>query len=300
MWVKLHRFMHWQAHHTPPGYAATNNPLEQYHRKVKLECPDGPSIPSELIQTLNGARLALFSSDPAFSSVPTASELDLYRVEQRPLRLAASEKKLAARSFGSFVEFLADYTIDDDSNSDNVKDLALGIRQVVFAVARQQCANTQDRYYVRLTGHGGSGGSTSGDETKPGEHEAVLVLPVRWSGERLAEHSFFYTGSVHNYRVPIDQFGPHLAHRIVALDVYAWGAGRAGERSSNGASSDLRNGVFARGVLRARAGDFVDILVGGGGLQNVRGGFNGGGNGGTGDFPAVVRLTCAWMDEQPS
>ncbi|KAF4046858.1 hypothetical protein GN244_ATG00686 [Phytophthora infestans] len=184
--------------------------------------------------------------------------------------------------------------------TDNVKDLALGIRQVVFAVARQQCANTQDRYYVRLTGHGGSGGSTSGDETKPGEHEAVLVLPVRWSGERLAEHSFFYTGSVHNYRVPIDQFGPHLAHRIVALDVYAWGAGRAGERSSNGASSDLRNGVFARGVLRARAGDFVDILVGGGGLQNVRGGFNGGGNGGTGDFPAVVRLTCAWMDEQPS
>ncbi|EEY54510.1 fibronectin type III domain-containing protein [Phytophthora infestans T30-4] len=155
-------------------------------------------------------------------------------------------------------------------------------------ITRQQCANTQDWYYVQLTGNGGSGGSTSGDEAKPGEHGAVLVFPVTWSGERPAEHSFFYTGSVQTYRVPIDQSAPHLAHRIVALDVYAWGAGGAGARSSNGASSDLSNGgggAFARGVFRVSAGDAVDILVGGGGLQDGRGGFNGGGNGGTGDFP---------------
>ncbi|KAI9979556.1 hypothetical protein PInf_028987 [Phytophthora infestans] len=200
-------------------------------------------------------------------------------------------RAVAERQAGSFsqsAEFLTDYTVEDDSNSDNVKDLTLGTRQVVIAAARQQCANTQDWYYVQLTGNGGSGGSTSGDEAKPGEHGAVLVFPVTWSGERLAEHSFFYTGSVQTYRVPIDQSAPHLAHRIVALDVYAWGAGGAGARSSNGASSDLSNGgggAFARGVFRVSAGDAVDILVGGGGLQDGRGGFNGGGNGGTGDFP---------------
>lgn len=200
-------------------------------------------------------------------------------------------RAVAERQAGSFsqsAEFLTDYTVEDDSNSDNVKDLTLGTRQVVIAAARQQCANTQDWYYVQLTGNGGSGGSTSGDEAKPGEHGAVLVFPVTWSGERPAEHSFFYTGSVQTYRVPIDQSAPHLAHRIVALDVYAWGAGGAGARSSNGASSDLSNGgggAFARGVFRVSAGDAVDILVGGGGLQDGRGGFNGGGNGGTGDFP---------------
>ncbi|KAI9979685.1 hypothetical protein PInf_028085 [Phytophthora infestans] len=200
-------------------------------------------------------------------------------------------RAVAERQAGSFsqsAEFLTDYTVEDESNSDNVKDLTLGTRQVVIAAARQQCANTQDWYYVQLTGNGGSGGSTSGDEAKPGEHGAVLVFPVTWSGERLAEHSFFYTRSVQTYRVPIDQSAPHLAHRIVALDVYAWGAGGAGARSSNGASSDLSNGgggAFARGVFRVSAGDAVDILVGGGGLQDGRGGFNGGGNGGTGDFP---------------
>ncbi|KAI9979555.1 hypothetical protein PInf_028986 [Phytophthora infestans] len=200
-------------------------------------------------------------------------------------------RAVAERQAGSFsqsAEFLTDYTVEDESNSDNVKDLTLGTRQVVIAAARQQCANTQDWYYVQLTGNGGSGGSTSGDEAKPGEHGAVLVFPVTWSGERLAEHSFFYTGSVQTYRVPIDQSAPHLAHRIVALDVYAWGAGGAGARSSNGASSDLSNGgggAFARGVFRVSAGDAVDILVGGGGLQDGRGGFNGGGNGDTGDFP---------------
>ncbi|EGZ24704.1 hypothetical protein PHYSODRAFT_484988, partial [Phytophthora sojae] len=30
-WILHPRFSHWQAFRTPPGYAATNNPLEQYH-----------------------------------------------------------------------------------------------------------------------------------------------------------------------------------------------------------------------------------------------------------------------------
>ncbi|KAF1775837.1 hypothetical protein GQ600_17712 [Phytophthora cactorum] len=49
MWVNSHRFSRWQTFWTPSGYATTNNPLEQYHRKVKLQCPGGPQ-PAELLK----------------------------------------------------------------------------------------------------------------------------------------------------------------------------------------------------------------------------------------------------------
>ncbi|EEY59308.1 fibronectin type III domain-containing protein [Phytophthora infestans T30-4] len=180
-------------------------------------------------------------------------------------------RAVAERQAGSFsqsAEFLADYTVEDDSNSDNVKDLTLGTRQVVIAAARQQCANTQDWYYVQLTGNGGSGGSTSGDEAKPGEHGAVLVFPVTWSGERPAEHSFFYTGSVQTYRVPIDQSAPHLAHRIVALDVYAWG--RWGSCGGSGQSGKQAGGGGGGGFFGGGGGGAgVDGAGGGGGSSFV-------------------------------
>ncbi|KAG6947617.1 hypothetical protein JG687_00015988 [Phytophthora cactorum] len=125
MWVNSHRFLRWQAFCTPSGYATTNNPLEQYHRKVKLQCPGGPANPAELLKNLNGARLTFLNSDMEFTSVATASErimrlyrlmsrrdclsvhrippvgsvaADLYRVKQSPLRLSATEKKLVANS----------------------------------------------------------------------------------------------------------------------------------------------------------------------------------------------------------
>ncbi|KAE8898847.1 hypothetical protein PF003_g16847 [Phytophthora fragariae] len=37
-WLNTHRFGRWQAYWTPKGYATTNNPLEQYHRLLKIEC----------------------------------------------------------------------------------------------------------------------------------------------------------------------------------------------------------------------------------------------------------------------
>ncbi|GMF18612.1 unnamed protein product [Phytophthora lilii] len=192
-------------------------------------------------------------------------------------------------------EFLTDYTIekDDSENEDLQGDSAFGTRQVVFGATRQQSANKQDWYYVQLTGNGGSGSSASGDvQANPGENGAVLIFPITWSGERLPERTFFFTGSPQTYRVPGEQheqqYGWHLSQRIVALDIYAWGAGGAGARSSNGAPSNLSNGgggAFARGLIHVSTGDVVDILVGGGGHEDGRGGYNGGGNGGTGDFP---------------
>ncbi|KAG6972972.1 hypothetical protein JG688_00003733 [Phytophthora aleatoria] len=127
--------------------------------------------------------------------------------------------KRQAGSFSQSAEFLTDYTVEEESSSDS-KDFTLGTRQVAIAATRQHCANQQDWYYVQMTGNGGSGGSTNGVQAEPGENGAVLVFPVTWSGERLAERSFFFTG-----------------------DIYAWGAGGAGARSSNGASSDLVGGA---------------------------------------------------------
>ncbi|ETK82122.1 hypothetical protein F441_12678 [Phytophthora nicotianae CJ01A1] len=227
------------------------------------------------------AQLVDNSNRVANISVASLKEYTTYVARVR----AVAERQ--AGSFSQSAEFLTDYTVEDESSSNN-KDLTLGTRQVVIAASRQHSANNQDWYYVQLTGNGGSGGSTSGNQAKPGENGAVLVFPVTWSGERLAERSFFFTGGIQSYQVPIEQYATHLAQRIVALDIYAWGAGGAGARSSNGASSDLSNGgggAFARGLIRVDAGDVVDILVGGGGHEDGRGGFNGGGNGGTGDFP---------------
>ncbi|KAL4093266.1 hypothetical protein PRIC1_010700 [Phytophthora ramorum] len=197
--------------------------------------------------------------------------------------------------FSQSSEFLTDYAVAAEAlqSSDSRGDLSNGTRQAVLGATRQQAANKQDWYYVQLTGSGGSGGSAgSGARAYPGENGAVLVFPVTWSGERLSERSFFFTGGVQTYRVPseqheLQQSDRSLALWIVALDIYAWGAGGAGATASSGTSSDLSNGgggSFARGLIRVSAGDIVDILVGGGGQEDGRGGYNGGGNGGTGDF----------------
>ncbi|OWY99900.1 hypothetical protein PHMEG_00029020 [Phytophthora megakarya] len=128
LWVNSHRFSRWQAFRTPSGYAATNNPLEQYHRTVKIQCHKGKASPSELLKNLDGARLAALNDDVQFASVATASdrlmrlyrlmhkrgclvvdrlpavgsvEADLYRVKQSGLQLTAAEKKLVSTSIRS-------------------------------------------------------------------------------------------------------------------------------------------------------------------------------------------------------
>lgn len=198
---------------------------------------------------------------------------------------AVAHAENQAGSYSQSPEFLTDYTVDDVEEHLHS---TLGTRQMVLAASRQQSANKQDWYYVQMTGNGGSGGSAaSGFAAKPGENGAVLIFPVTWSGERLTERTFFFSGGLQAYQVSQLQAG-QLALRIVALDIYAWGAGGAGARSSSASSSALGNGgggAFARGLFRVNAGDVIHVLVGGGGHEDGRGGFNGGGNGGTGDFP---------------
>ncbi|KAK1930374.1 Titin [Phytophthora citrophthora] len=239
------------------------------------------------------------------------------------VRVRAMAEKDQVGTFSQSQKFLTDYTVEEEPKSDKdsllgaqqplearqsllgaqqpfearqsllgARQPLLGAKQVVIAATRQTSANRNDWYYVQQTGNGGRGGSAVSEvQAQPGEHGVVLIFPVTWSGERLSERSFFYTGSSQSYRVPREQeeqkYGVNLAHRIIALDVYAWGAGGAGARSSTDASSDLSNGgggAFARGLLRVNPGDSINILVGGGGHEDGRGGFNGGGNGGTGDF----------------
>ncbi|GMF35487.1 unnamed protein product [Phytophthora fragariaefolia] len=199
-------------------------------------------------------------------------------------------EKNQAGVFERSPEFLTDYTVENEKTDEGS---TLGTRQVLLPASRQQSANNEDWYYIQMTGNGGNGGSAaSGVQAKSGENGAVLIFPVTWPGERLSERTFFFTGSLQTYRVPVDQQeqpqARQLAHRIVALDVYAWGAGGAGARSSSDASNLLSNGgggAFARGLFRVNAGDIIQLLVGGGGHEDGRGGYNGGGNGGAGDFP---------------
>ncbi|KAL7681724.1 putative fibronectin type III, immunoglobulin-like, kelch-type beta propeller [Plasmopara halstedii] len=169
-------------------------------------------------------------------------------------------RAIAEHQAGPFtqpVKFLTDYTINEIISSSSINN-TIGIRYKVLPAIRQQSANNQDQYYIHLTGNGGMGGSQAHD----GDHGLVLVFPVTWTGERLAEPQY-------------------VTYRIIALDIYAWGAGGAGSRSLNRVSSDLSNGgggAFVRGLFRVDAGDVVDIIVGGGGHEDGRGGFHGGGN----------------------
>ncbi|GMF53202.1 unnamed protein product [Phytophthora fragariaefolia] len=94
MWISNERFSHWQAFYTPGGYAATNNPLEQYHIKLKCQCP-GPSNPSELIKNWMGRELHITTESDFKSRIPPVGSVaaDLYRVKEHRLELTAAEKR---------------------------------------------------------------------------------------------------------------------------------------------------------------------------------------------------------------
>ncbi|GMF17461.1 unnamed protein product [Phytophthora fragariaefolia] len=127
-WVNTPRFCNWQDFHTPRGYASSNNPLEQYHRRLKLECDDGKHTPDELITILDRARLAFLNRNVAFCTSPKAPErlVALYRLLSRrkcitierlppvgtldaglygaqhiPMNLTATERKLLKNSVKS-------------------------------------------------------------------------------------------------------------------------------------------------------------------------------------------------------
>ncbi|GMF30804.1 unnamed protein product [Phytophthora fragariaefolia] len=66
MWLLNPRFSRWQAYHTPPGYAATNNPLETYHYTLKLVNDSKNATPTELVSRLDLSLIAYESSMTRF------------------------------------------------------------------------------------------------------------------------------------------------------------------------------------------------------------------------------------------
>ncbi|OWY97251.1 hypothetical protein PHMEG_00032271 [Phytophthora megakarya] len=73
-WFDNPRFSKWQAFHTPPGYATTNNPVEQYHRIVKLVNSTSRATPIEMIQLLDQSRIGFLAKKMKFSSITQASK----------------------------------------------------------------------------------------------------------------------------------------------------------------------------------------------------------------------------------
>ncbi|POM78662.1 Hypothetical protein PHPALM_3779 [Phytophthora palmivora] len=67
------RFSKWQIFHTPPGYATTNHPLEQYHRTLKIVHDSDRATPIELMQRLDRSRCAFVAKNIAFNSVAHVS-----------------------------------------------------------------------------------------------------------------------------------------------------------------------------------------------------------------------------------
>ncbi|POM64042.1 Hypothetical protein PHPALM_20489 [Phytophthora palmivora] len=55
------RFSKWQFFHSPPGYAVTNSPLEQYHKILKIITNTVRATPIELLQRLDRCRVAFES-----------------------------------------------------------------------------------------------------------------------------------------------------------------------------------------------------------------------------------------------
>ncbi|OWZ15301.1 hypothetical protein PHMEG_00011085 [Phytophthora megakarya] len=73
-WFDNPRFSKWQAFHTPPGCASTNNPVEQYHRKVKLVNSTSRATPIEMVRLLDQSRVGFLAKNATFSRTTQASK----------------------------------------------------------------------------------------------------------------------------------------------------------------------------------------------------------------------------------
>ncbi|KAF1322861.1 Fibronectin type iii domain-containing protein, partial [Globisporangium splendens] len=142
-----------------------------------------------------------------------------------------------------------------------------------------------DRYYVNGIGTGGA-------RQMDGDHGLVVLFPINQRGEKQGELAFFFTGGKQVCQVPEQRTTDPMA-RIVAIDVYGWGAGSgSGGKTSNDDLSNGSGGAFARGVFLVSPADRFEVYVGGGGRGSEtsrlraagKGGFHGGGDAGKGDF----------------
>ncbi|KUG01542.1 hypothetical protein AM587_10001357 [Phytophthora nicotianae] len=74
IWVNSAEFGNWQVFHTPTGCATTNNPLEQYHRTLKINCDNPRATPFEMMESMERAFLSFVSEGHVFSNTPQVSD----------------------------------------------------------------------------------------------------------------------------------------------------------------------------------------------------------------------------------
>lgn len=74
IWINGTEFGTWQVFHTPTGCATTNNPLEQYHRTLKINCDNSRATPFEMMESIKRAPLAFVSEGHVFSNIPQVSD----------------------------------------------------------------------------------------------------------------------------------------------------------------------------------------------------------------------------------
>ncbi|KAE9178269.1 hypothetical protein PF005_g24146 [Phytophthora fragariae] len=67
-WINHRMFGRWQAFHTPAGCPTTNNPLEQYHKTLKINCSNNRATVLEMLESLDLARLAFLARHAVFSN----------------------------------------------------------------------------------------------------------------------------------------------------------------------------------------------------------------------------------------
>lgn len=117
-WINHGMFRKWQAYHTPSGSPATNNPLEQYHKTLKINCNNARATVVEMLKSLDMARLTFLARHQVFSNItevparlrklykllvahnslsasrlPGALQPSLFNVVQRRLPLLADDEK---------------------------------------------------------------------------------------------------------------------------------------------------------------------------------------------------------------
>lgn len=196
-----------------------------------------------------------------------------------------ARNSIGSGPFTDAKEFLTEYRVPQEEQSS--QDSSSSRRIAVYKNATQElAANAVDRYYVNGVAHGGI-------NERDGEPGLVVLFPINQRGERLGELVFFFTSTKQVYRVPRaqgDNGDDDSMSRIVAVDIYGWGAG--GGSGKGGSVTDPLSkgggGAFVRGVFRVSPADTLEIYVGGGGQGYAtgpgKGGFHGGGAGGIGDF----------------
>ena len=170
----------------------------------------------------------------------------------------------------------------------------LSDQKMVTATDLYMAANSDDPDYVYGAGVGGLNSSRGGD--------GIVVITAYSYGQQLVfadgqsrQTTFFYAeangeGTSQSYIVPSSLPGNY---KVRSVEIKVWGGGGGGGTAPQAPHNEPLNagggGGFAQGVFEVTEGEILTILVGGGGEgfksgKGAKGGFNGGGIGGDGDF----------------